>query len=127
MTKRAVHTAYVALGASIVFGVTGQLLMKWAAINAAGYGSFLPAVGKTTLALAVYALGVVNWIYALRSVNLSVAYPLSSLNYVGIFIGSYFLFGEHISTQRFLGVALIFCGVLLIVLRSPASRGRTPV
>ena len=112
--------AYLYLAASIGFGVAGQLLMKSAALNSAQslQGLVSPA---TLLALSVYGLGVLNWIIALRSVNLGVAYSVSSLNYVGIFLGSYFLFEEAITAQRLIGVGLIFFGVLLIVFRAQAA------
>jgi multidrug transporter EmrE-like cation transporter len=108
--------AYLHLAASIGFGVAGQLLMKSAALNSAQNPQGLISLA-TLLALGVYGLGVVNWILALRNVNLGVAYSVSSLNYVGIFLGSYFLFDEVITVQRLIGVGLIFIGVLLIVFR----------
>ena len=117
--------AYLALTASLVFGTSGQLLMKAAALNSVTQGSHGLISIATLIALGVYGLGVVNWIIALRSVKLGVAYSLSSLNYVGIFLGSYFLFDEAITAQRLIGVALIFLGVLLIVIRahrSPTTR-----
>lgn len=110
--------AYVALVTSIAFGIAGQLLMKSAALNSAHSGPHALISVGTLIALAVYGLGVVNWIIALRSVNLGVAYSLSSLNYVGIFLGSYFFFNEAITLQRFIGVALIFLGVLIIMLHA---------
>lgn len=110
--------AYVALSLSLAFGISGQLLMKAAALEAGGSGFDGEALLKSLLALFVYGLGVLNWIFALRAVKLSVAYPLSSLNYVGIFLGSFYLFGEQITAPRLFGVALIFVGVLLVVLRA---------
>ncbi|WP_292730619.1 EamA family transporter [Nostoc sp. JL31] len=70
---------------------------------------------KLSLAITVYCLGIVNWILALRSVKLSIAYPLTSLNYVGILFGSYYFFNELITLTRILGVITIFLGVLLVV------------
>lgn len=110
--------AYVALAASLIFGIAGQLLMKHAAVGSVSPDAIGINLAKTAFALFVYGLGVLCWIVALRGVRLSIAYPLSSLNYVGIFIGSYYLFGEAITPQRLVGVMLIFLGVLLIVLRA---------
>jgi multidrug transporter EmrE-like cation transporter len=110
--------AYVALATSIAFGIAGQLLMKSAALTSAHSGPHALISIGTLVALAVYGLGVVNWIIALRRVNLGVAYSLSSLNYVGIFLGSYFFFNEAITLQRLIGVGLIFLGVLIIVLHA---------
>jgi multidrug transporter EmrE-like cation transporter len=113
--------AYIALATSIAFGIAGQLLMKSAALNSVHSGPHALISIATLIALGVYGLGVVNWIIALRHVNLGVAYSLSSLNYVGIFLGSYFFFNEAITSQRLIGVGLIFLGVLIIVLRAHAT------
>jgi multidrug transporter EmrE-like cation transporter len=113
--------AYVALAASIVFGVSGQLLMKWAAVGTADGIASVGVLLKFAIALLIYSLGVFNWIVALRGVKLSVAYPITSVNYVGILIGSYYIFGEHLTVVRLTGVALIFAGVLLVALNSAPS------
>nr|WP_229548607.1 EamA family transporter [Nostoc sp. CHAB 5836] len=73
-------------------------------------------IQQLVLSISVYCLGVVNWILALRSVKLSVAYPLTSLNYVGILFGSYYFFNEVITLTRIAGVITIFIGVLLVVI-----------
>jgi multidrug transporter EmrE-like cation transporter len=112
---QAVH--YAALCLSIFFGVTGQLLMKWAALGTTANASALAFVPQVTLALAVYALGVVNWMFALRVIKLSVAYSLSSLNYIGILFGARYWFDERIDMPRIVGVSLIFLGVVLVVAR----------
>jgi multidrug transporter EmrE-like cation transporter len=115
--------SYVALFISIAFGITGQLLMKFAMSSKEG---FLTGSGlfQLTFALTVYSLGVANWIVALKYVKLSIAYPLTSLNYVGILLGSYYFFGEKITLIRIIGVALIFVGVLLVAI--PVRQFRFP-
>ena len=115
---------YFALCLSIAFGVAGQLLMKWAALGTTAPVSAWVALPQLTLALGIYSFGVLNWIFALRGVKLSVAYSLSSLNYVGILLGSHYWFGEQISDLRIGGVSLIFLGVMCIVLLSKAPRRR---
>ena len=118
----AIH--YLALLASIAFGVAGQLLMKWAALGTTANVSVWTALPQLTLALGVYSFGVLNWIFALRGVKLSVAYSLSSLNYVGILFGSNYWFGEKISSPRIIGVSLIFLGVMFIVFGSATQSKR---
>jgi multidrug transporter EmrE-like cation transporter len=120
---RAVH--YAALFASICFGVTGQLLMKWAALGTTVNASTLSVLPQLALALAIYALGVVNWMLALRVVKLSVAYSVSSLNYVGVLFGAHYWFGEQIGMLRVAGVSLIFLGVVLVVARMPMRGTRS--
>ncbi|MEH1793249.1 small multidrug resistance protein [Nostoc sp. 'Peltigera membranacea cyanobiont' 213] len=107
---------YFILFVSILFSISGQLLMK-NTMSHAEEGLFTwEFIQKLVLAVSVYCLGVVNWILALRSVKLSVAYPLTSLNYVGILFGSYYFFNEVITLTRIAGVITIFMGVLLVVL-----------
>ena len=122
MAPRALLFASIAVCLSIAFGIAGQLLMKRAALLTVGAGWDLSSVAILALALLVYSSGIINWIFALRHLRLSVAYPLTSLSYVGILWGSYYWFGERISTGRVVGVALIFIGVLLVVLRWPRLR-----
>jgi multidrug transporter EmrE-like cation transporter len=116
LTIRFKLIAYTTLFVSIGFGIIGQLLMKSTMSNPSD--SFLTRsfIQQLLLALAIYSLGIVNWIVALKFVKLSVAYPLTSLNYVGILLGSYYFFDEEITFIRIIGVILIFGGVLLVAL-----------
>ncbi len=108
--------SYLTLFISIAFGIVGQLLMKHTMSNKTE-GLFTSTfIQQLVLALSVYSLGIVNWIFALRTVKLSIAYPLTSLNYVGILLGSYYFFDEKITLIRVVGVVLIFLGVLLVAL-----------
>lgn len=108
--------SYTALFVSIGFGIVGQLLLKHT-MSGTGQGLFTWSFFQQLfMALTIYSLGIVNWIFALRSVKLSIAYPLTSLNYVGILLGSHYFFHESITTLRVVGVVLIFLGVLLVAL-----------
>ncbi|MCC5627740.1 EamA family transporter [Nostoc sphaeroides] len=113
---------YIILFVSILFSISGQLLMKHT-MSHANEGLFnWVFIQKLVLAISVYCLGVINWILALRSVKLSIAYPLTSLNYVGILFGSYYFFNEEITLTRIAGVITIFLGVLLVVIPLKKSR-----
>lgn len=114
--------SYTTLCVSILFGIVGQLLMKWT-MNTMTEGFFTWSfLQRLAIALSIYSIGVVNWVIALRFVKLSVAYPLTSLNYVGILLGSYYFFDEKVPPLRVVGVFLIFIGVLLVVLSAKDSR-----
>ncbi|MBR8835671.1 MAG: EamA family transporter [Stigonema ocellatum SAG 48.90 = DSM 106950] len=113
--------SYTALLASIGFGITAQLLMKHT-MSSTGKGFTMSSIIELLIALTIYSLGIVNWIFALRVVKLSIAYPLTSLNYVGILLGSYYIFNEKITPLRVLGVVLIFIGVLFVAL--PIKSGK---
>ena len=108
--------AYASLLISILFSCAGQLLMKQSVMNPTEKfftWSFLQQLG---LALSIYTIGLANYIFALRFVKLSIAYPLSSLTYVGIILGSHYLFDEKITPVRIVGIFIIFIGVLFVII-----------
>jgi len=107
---------YTILFISILFSISGQLLMKYTMSHPNEGLLTWEFLQKLALAITVYCLGIVNWILALRTVKLSIAYPLTSLNYVGILFGSYYFFNEEITLTRIAGVITIFLGVLLVVI-----------
>ncbi|WP_445636586.1 EamA domain-containing protein [Nostoc sp. DSM 114161] len=109
-------TSYIILLVSILFSISGQLLMKHTMSNSHAGLLNWQFLQQLALSVAVYCLGIVSWILALRTVKLSIAYPVTSLNYVGIFLGSYYFFNEVITLTRILGVLTIFTGVLLVVI-----------
>jgi multidrug transporter EmrE-like cation transporter len=113
---------YIVLFVSILFSISGQLLMKDTMSNTSEGLFDWAFIQKLALAVTIYCLGIVNWILALKSVKLSIAYPLTSLNYVGILFGSYYFFNEVITLTRIAGVITIFIGVLLVVIPLKKSR-----
>jgi len=64
--------------------------------------------------LACYVVSVVFWIVALSRVEVSVAYPMLSIGYVLNALLAWWLFGEQVTAQRWLGIAVIIVGVILV-------------
>jgi uncharacterized membrane protein len=84
--------------------------------NAAG-GSVLMRIITSPwviIGMVLYATGVLFWLLALSHGELSQIYPFSSLAYIGIVIGSYFIFHERITLLRLVGVGIIICGLIVI-------------
>lgn len=104
---------------SCIFTVLGQLSLKQG-MNVIGKtpGGSVPLRMATSIwvigGLGVYALGVVTWTLALSGAELSKVYPFASLAYVGIVIGSFFVFKEPVSRLRLIGVAVIIVGLIII-------------
>jgi len=90
--------------------------MKQAALVAHMAGPMPHAALTIGTAVLVYSIGIGCWIVALGRLPLGVAYPVTSLSYIGILWGSSAWFGENITPLRIFGVALIFAGVALVVL-----------
>lgn len=64
--------------------------------------------------LILYVLSVAVWLFVLSRVDVSYAYPLSSLGYVlTALVGSWYL-GEVLTPARWIGIMVILGGVYLV-------------
>jgi multidrug transporter EmrE-like cation transporter len=110
----------------VLLNAVAQLLLK-AGANSAGEISMsagAPALFRTALGLAhhpgilgglaCYAISVVVWIIALSRVEVSIAYPMLSIGYVVNAMLAWWLFGEDVNLQRWLGIGVIIVGVILV-------------
>jgi drug/metabolite transporter (DMT)-like permease len=116
----------IGLALSMPFIATlGQLLLKFGLrqVEATGFhgvkglGIFIVSVFSTPLILAaipVYVIGLVVWLVVLAELDLSYAYPLVALTYVLVPLVSYMILGEHIPPLRWIGVGVVFAGVVLV-------------
>lgn len=67
------------------------------------------------VALALYGITTLAWVWVLQKIALGRAYPLIALAFVLVPIGSHFVFGERFQVQYFVGVAMIMAGILVTV------------
>jgi drug/metabolite transporter (DMT)-like permease len=98
----------------------GQLLFKSAALGTPQRG----ALTEWTLdllrnwqffaALAIYFLLAVLWVWILRVVPLSQAYPFVALAFAVAPLMAGFWFGEPLSLRLLAGLTIILCGLLLV-------------
>jgi len=66
------------------------------------------------MALCVYAMATVFWLYILQRVPLSLAYPFSALAMVIVPVIAIYLFGEKLNLSYWIGVFFIFTGIIII-------------
>lgn len=66
------------------------------------------------LAMVCYVVSILLWIVVLSRVEVSYAYPFSSIGYVVAAIAGYMLFHEHLTLIRISGILVICLGVVLI-------------
>lgn len=104
---------WVALAGAIVIGVAGQLLLKAGAI---GPGSVVEQVLRpTTLGgLALYGGGAFLYLFALRGIPVSVAFPSAAAQYVVVAAVGWLVWSEPVGIQQIAGLGLIVAGVLLL-------------
>ena len=96
---------------------TGQMLFKYGSQgkNITGIVDiirlfFSPAV---FCALCLYAATTGLWLYILSRVPISFAYPVQALAFPLVLAASMLVFKENISVSRWIGVAVIVCGVVI--------------
>ncbi|MCR5814721.1 MAG: EamA family transporter [Desulfovibrio sp.] len=69
---------------------------------------------KTFCGLSLFGLGALFYIAALRIGSLSVSQAIVSLQYVGVLLGAYFLFNEHLSWFQLLGCLFVCLGMIMV-------------
>jgi drug/metabolite transporter (DMT)-like permease len=94
---------------------SGQLLFKRAA---ATWPEPFSLIGLATnlyliIALAIYGIATIAWIYILRTAPLSVAYPLFAVAFIIVPLLNWAFGGEPVVLQQWLGSGLIIVGVTL--------------
>ena len=110
---------------SVGTATLGQLLLKtgMTSVGRLGAGALqqpletLIAIASTPvvwLGLASYAIGAVLWMVVLSRLDLGYAYPLLAISYILIPLLAHFLLGEAIPPLRWVGIAVIFAGVIIV-------------
>jgi len=66
------------------------------------------------LALVSLGAGLLVWLLVLQRLEVGIAYPMLSLNFVLITLIARFIFREPIDRRHWLGVALVIGGVVLL-------------
>ena len=66
------------------------------------------------IALCVYALATVFWLYLLQRIPLSLAYPFSAFAMVIVPIVAVLIFGERLNWSYWVGVSFIIIGIIII-------------
>ena len=107
------HYAYLT-GFAILLSF-GQILFKKAAMTGQGRG-FLESFtnGWMIVALLSYIAATVLWIWILRTVPLSVAYPFAALAFILVPVAALFFFGEPLNWRHAMGGVLIVAGILIV-------------
>ncbi len=84
-------------------------------IHASGFLGFSTlASGWTWLGIAVYIFNFLCWLHVLRHLQLHLAFILMSSVHALVPLGSWFFLGESISLRRWLGIALVLAGIVLV-------------
>jgi len=69
---------------------------------------------EVILGIFLYLAPLPLYLYSLKIADLSVVYPLTALSYVWVAILSQKLLKEEVNRQRWVGIALIILGVVMV-------------
>jgi drug/metabolite transporter (DMT)-like permease len=112
---------------NIIGVVIYELLLKAGALATASPTNHWSWIGITALqspltwlGIAVIIVDLVIWLYILRYIPLSIAFPLSRTVDVLVPISCWLILREAISPLRWCGIALVVIG--LIVIAKPAAQ-----
>jgi len=99
----------------VIVMTVGQVLFKKVAINYNKSGVLFnfDVLGILLIAGALYVISTGLWVWALRSVDISKAYPYFALGFVFVPLLGAWWFGEELSLKYALGVSLIIAGVVV--------------
>lgn len=99
---------------------SGQMMLKLALQKMkhyTGLGQFLAgelANWRWFCCGVLFTVATLLWMYILKHFPLSVAYPLSCLNFVFGMLGAWLFLGEAIPPVRWLGIVIILIGAYFI-------------
>ncbi|MEO5721641.1 MAG: EamA family transporter [Chthoniobacterales bacterium] len=94
---------------------TAQISQQWGWTGVTGLASGLVWIG-----IVFRILSFVTWLYVLKHLPLSVAFPASQVVHVLVPLSSWWILGEFISPLRWSGIALVLAGLALVA--KPAAR-----
>jgi undecaprenyl phosphate-alpha-L-ara4N flippase subunit ArnE len=99
----------------------GQVLFKMTggrigARGAEGIAGLLRTLTDPYLlaAFAIYGTATVLWVYVLRHLPLSQAYPFMALSFVLVPLASTLIFGEPLGLRYWIGAAMIVAGMVIV-------------
>jgi multidrug transporter EmrE-like cation transporter len=115
----------ILLLAACLCTVSGNLLLRAGVVAAGGFRLSSGATSqllklayqpKFVSGFILYGLASLFWFSVISMENLSTDYPvLVSISFVLVTFGSVFFFGESISPQKLIGMAVILAGIVVVL------------
>lgn len=110
--------AYVMLFLNIILLVSGQIVWKMGLEQQGGIqlSNIMSVLFSPLILLGIlfYGLATGLWFIVLSKLPLSLAYPLQSLAYALGIVAAWYFFGESVPLNRWIGVAVIVVGAIII-------------
>jgi small multidrug resistance pump len=108
-------TYYACLFTAILIGVAGQISLKTGTLSVAGASGIPLFQPFVILGLGCYFTSAMFYIFALKKIPVSVAFPCVSMSYVAVALIAHFLWNEPFGPQHMIALVFILTGVFLLV------------
>ena len=112
---------WLQLALSVMCVLVSELLLKRGATDIADPSSALSWTGVNGLAsplvwgaILLIVASFISWLYVLRYIPLTIAFPLSRVVDILVPLGCWIFLNEFISTLRWCGIALVVAGLALV-------------
>ena len=108
--------SYVSLAVGILLVVVGQLSLKEGVIRSPSLASGFSVLFNPFVlaALSAYFVAALFYIFAIKQIPLSVAFPSVSLSYVVVAFFAHWIWGEPFARAQFLALVLISGGIFIL-------------
>jgi drug/metabolite transporter (DMT)-like permease len=112
---------WLQLALSVACVTVSELFLKTGAVETADLGGAWAWTGIFGLVsiwvwigIVLVILSFITWLYVLRFLPLTIAFPVSQAVHILIPLSSWLILAERITAHRWTGIGLIFAGIMLI-------------
>mgnify|MGYP000868728846 CR=1 FL=1 len=106
---------YACLFTAILIGVAGQIALKTGTLQTSASSIFLPFQPYIILGLGCYFTSAMFYIFSLKKIPVSVAFPCVSISYIIVALLAHILWNEPFGPQQMTAIFFILTGVFLLV------------
>lgn len=118
---RGIRNPWLQVAVSTLCVTISELFQKRGAMQTIDASQHWAWTGLTTLASPLVWIGMLftilsflTWLYAIKHLPLSVAFPASQAVHILIPLSSWLILGEQITAVRWCGIALVLAGLVLV-------------
>lgn len=118
---KGIANPWLQIAISTVCVAIAELFQKRGAMETVHLSPQWSWTGLTTLASPLVWVGIgftilsfITWLYSIKHLPLTVAFPASQAVHVLIPLSSWLVLGERITELRWCGIALVLCGLALV-------------
>jgi len=108
---------YLQIGFSVLLSAVAQIFMKIGTGHSSEESVFTVSTlssGAMWVGIVAMIIALISWLYALKSVPLTIAFTLAAGTQVLVPLGCWVFLGEQISLLRWGGIFLVTFGILLV-------------